>query len=471
MNSTELYKYQSIYLEILNEFFLDVIGKEVSLFGSFDEVHQEILRNLSNLKSGMNAFADLKFRLTPLYAESGLDAYRFAKELNACKLVLGGSSKFYGTQLNATKRALLFSDTVLIPDPILPYLEKDRSDERFFYIGIIQAAFYILQMKELNDEKFDVLPFFVFPSWEKSLEEKDLETQEKMIQLTTDVFTHYVDSGIQSFKDIYEFSVSHEQVFFDQIRKNQLFIAPGRKPGEGIQTSMNFYKSEMLKMRSKEWCGEHLKKPDNILIVNAIFERISPQYHLLENVKELRSSPLLCIDSQAHYYKLVTSMNNSFIADLHTRDNRNEGIVKALTSPRMSFLSNIPYDKMVAIRQSNENIQFRKELRGLVNSLSSAKVEDLDLVSGEVCAHIESLVSKHRKEVEYIKSKYQAVYKHNALIGSASLIVAMIPALAPLAGLGLVATGGTYIKSKLAEMDELNNASNSLMGVVSLAKY
>lgn len=116
------------------------------------------------------------------------------------------------------------------------------------------------------------------------------------------------------------------------------------------------------------------KKTDNILIVNAIFERISPQYHLLENVKELRSSPLLCIDSQAHYYKLVTSMNNSFIADLHTRDNRNEGIVKALTSPRMSFLSNIPYDKMVAIRQSNENIQFRKELRGLVNSLSSAKV-------------------------------------------------------------------------------------------------
>lgn len=470
MNSTELYAYQDTYFEILNIFFIDIVGQEASFFNSFEEVYKEILKNSNKLQNGMNPFSALSSSLLALYTESGINVYKFAQELNACKLVLGGSSRFYGTQLNATKRSLLFSDTVLIPDPILPYLEKDRSEEKFFYIAIVQAAFYILRMKELNDTKFDVLPFIVFPSWEKSLEDKDPETQAKMIQLTTDIFSHYVDSGIRSFNDIHEFSISHEQVFLEKIRTHQLFIAPGRKPGEDIKTSMNSYRAEMLETRSAEWCKDYLEKPDNFLIINAIFERVSPQYHLLENANELRSSPLLCIDSQAHYYKLVTSMNNSFISNWNNQDSQTEGIVKALTNPRMSFLSNIPYDQMISIRQSNENIQFRRELRGLVNSLSSTNVEDVDLVASEVCFHIELLISKHRKELENIKSKYQAAYKHNALIGSASLVVAMTPVLAPLAGLGLVATGGSYIKSKLAERDELNRASRSLMGIISLAK-
>lgn len=469
MNTNELYQYQSTYLEILNEFFVAIVGKEIILFNTFEEVHQEILRNSRNLHNAINAFADLSSRLEPLYARSGTEAYKFAKELDACKLVLGGSSRFYGTQLNATKRALLFSDTVLIPDPILPYLEKNRSEERFFYMSIIEATFYILQMNELNSKDFDILPFFVFPSWEKSLEQRDLDTQEQIKQLITDIFTHYVDSGIKSFDEIYNFSVNHEQIFLEQIAKNKLFVAPGRKPGEDIRTAMEFYKEEMLRMRSKEWCEEHLRKPDKLLIINAISERISPQFHLLENADELKSNPLLCIDSQAHYYKLVTSMKNSFISEYAKFDNQTDGIVKALTGTRMDFLSNIPYEQMINIRQSNENIQFREELRNLVNSLPSIKINDLNLVAGEVCAHIEASISKHRKEVEAIKNKYQTKHKQTAFLGYTSLMTMMYPALAPLfVGLGVV--GGKYINDKLEERNELREASHSMMGIISLAK-
>jgi hypothetical protein len=45
------------------------------------------------------------------------------------KLVLGGSSRFLESQLNAVRQLLLYADTVLIPDPILPWIEVDRSEE------------------------------------------------------------------------------------------------------------------------------------------------------------------------------------------------------------------------------------------------------------------------------------------------------------------------------------------------------
>ncbi|EIV8471574.1 hypothetical protein PP666_001828 [Vibrio vulnificus] len=471
MNTNQLYKYQSDYLDILDEFFTGVVGKCSSSFISFDEVHHELKNNLDKSDHVMYCFSDMETRLRALYSNCGPDAFKFAQELNACKLVLGGSSRFYGTQLNATKRALLFADTVLIPDPILPYLERERDEEKFQYILILKAAFFVLQMKDLNSSAFDMLPFFIFPSWEKSLEEYDQHTQVQAKQLITDVFSHYVDSGIKSAEEIYDFAIKNESTFLEQVEKNQLFVAPGRKAGDSVRIAMGHYKTEMLRMRSKAWCDEYLRMPEIAILINAVCERIFPQYHLLENADELKSNPLLCVDSQAHYYQLVSSMKNSFISDYAKFDTQTTGIVNALNDTRLDFLSNIPYDQMVQIRTSNENVEFRKQLRELVNSLPATKVDDLAHVSGEVCAYVEASISRHRKEIETIKAKYKTKHTQTAVIGSASLAVALYPVLAPfITGLGFTATTGKYVYDKLEEKNELKQASHSLMGVISLAK-
>ncbi|MBB1441412.1 hypothetical protein H5202_22885, partial [Shewanella sp. SG41-4] len=195
MDTKELYKYQTMYLDTLSEFFINVVGQCATTFDSFISVHQAMKASAHKMENGKNHFADLEANLRALYSTYGSGAFQFAQELNACKLVLGGSSRFYETQLNATKRSILFADTVLIPDPVLPYFERDRVEEKYIYINIVKAAFYVLQMKELNSNSFDLLPFFIFPSWEKSLEEHDKHTQEQINQLVIDVFSHYVDSG------------------------------------------------------------------------------------------------------------------------------------------------------------------------------------------------------------------------------------------------------------------------------------
>lgn len=471
MDINQLYKYQSDYLDILNEFFIGVVGKCSSSFNSFDEVHNELKNNLDKSDNVMQCFSDMVQGLCALYSSRGQDAFKFAKELNACKLVLGGGSRFYGTQLNATKRALLFADTVLIPDPILPFLERERVEEKFQYILILKAAFFVLQMKDLNSSAFDMLPFFIFPSWEKSLEDHDQHTQSQANQLVVDVFNHYVDSGIKSADEIYDFAVKNERTFLEQVEKNCLFVAPGRKAGDSVRIAMEYYKTEMLRMRSKEWCDEYLHMPEVAILINAICERIFPQYHLLENADELKSNPLLCVDSQAHYYQLVSSMKNSFISEYAKFDTQTTGILSALNDARLDFLSNIPYEQMIQIRTSNENVEFRKQLRELVNSLPTTKIDDLAYVSSEVCAYVEASISRHRKEIELIKSKYKTKHTQTAVIGTASLAVALYPVLAPfITGLSLTATSSKYVYDKFEERNELKQASHSLMGVISLAK-
>lgn len=85
--------------------------------------------------------------------------------MDACKLNLGGGSQFLGSHLNATRRALLFSDTILIPDPIMPWIERKREEERFNHVIPIQMAFFVLHLSDLLGQEFDIPPCRIEREW------------------------------------------------------------------------------------------------------------------------------------------------------------------------------------------------------------------------------------------------------------------------------------------------------------------
>ncbi len=477
----DLIIYQDRYFEILTEFFLNVTGclpRDFSPLDSFSEAIQKLAitlrENPSKAESGMVAFLILETELKKLYSEEGGKAFGAAKKLDACKLNLGGSSRFLETQLNATRKSLLYSDTVLIPDPIMPWLEKKRDEEKFGYVIPLQMAFFILHLCDLKGDEFDLPPFFVFPSFEKSLEEYDQQTQENSIQLITDVFSHYVDSGIAHLQDILEFAVKYPDQYFEKIERSRLFVSPGSEPGEPLKLELENYKAEMRHWRSEDWCNELFSKGDVSVVTNAIFERIMPNYHLLENADELRSHPFLCINAQAHYYQLIASMKNSSAGEMASFDPATSAILQSLTSKRLDYLANIKDAQLVALRKTDENIEFRRELRDLVNSLPNANLADLGYVAAEVCSHIERAISKHEKQISSLNDKYQAKHKYTALIASGTLAVTMFPVLAPFLGallpLGGAAAMGKYISDKLEEKAEVGQFSHSMMGVISRAK-
>lgn len=484
MNQKEIHDliiYQNRYFEILTEFFVNVTGKSPRNFSSVDNFSESIqsmgkdLAEESNrAEKAMYAFSDMEDKLKKLYEKEAANAFVAAKKLDACKLNLGGSSRFLKTQLNATRKSLLYSDTVLIPDPIMPWLEKRRDEERFKHVIPLQMAFFILHLSDLIGSDFDIPPFFVFPSFEKSLEEHDVQTQQNTIQLITDVFSHYVDSAITSLQSIIEFASKYPDKYLQKIEDSKLFVSPGSEPGESIKSALENYKAEMRHWRSEAWCEELFSHGDISIVTNAIFERISPNYHLLENSDELRSHPFLCVSAQAHYYQLIANMKNTTVSNKASFDPSTTAILHSLSSQRLDFLSNINDSQIIELRKTNENVEFRRELRELVNSLPETKLEDLGYVASEVCSHIERAISKHEKQVASFKDKYAAKHMYTALIAGSTLGVTMLPVLAPFLGallpLGLASAAGKYVSDKLDEKAEGKGFSHSMMGVISLAK-
>lgn len=159
----DLIIYQDRYFEILTEFFLNVTGylpRDFSALNNFSESIQRMAVTLqespSRAEKCMMGFSTLEKELKRLYLEEGSKAFSAAKSLDACKLNLGGSSRFLLTQLNATRKSLLYSDTVLIPDPIMPWLEKNRDEERFSHIIPLQMAFFLLHLSDLKGTEFDI---------------------------------------------------------------------------------------------------------------------------------------------------------------------------------------------------------------------------------------------------------------------------------------------------------------------------
>lgn len=477
----DLIIYQDRYFEILTEFFLgvtDCLPRDFSPLESFSESIKRMASVLGEspkrAEKSMMAFSTLEKNLKKLYSEEGGKAFSAAKKLDACKLNLGGSSRFLQTQLNATRKSLLYSDTVLIPDPVMPWLEKKRDEEQFSHVIPLQMVFFILHLSDIKGDEFDLPPFVVFPSFEKSLEEHDPQTQENSVQLITDVFSHYVDSGIAHPQDIMEFATNHPDKYFQKIEDARLFVSPGSEPGKSVKVELENYKAEMRQWRSEGWCNELFSKGDASVVTNAIFERIMPNYHLLENADELKSHPFLCVNAQAHYYQIIANMKNASAGEVASFDPSTSAILKSLTSKRLDYLANIEDSQLVALRKTDENVEFRRELRDLVNSLPNTKLEDLGYVAAEVCSHIERAISKHEKQVSLFNDKYQAKHKYTALIAGATLGVTMFPVLAPFLGallpIGAATATGKYVSDKLDEKAEIGQFSHSMMGVISRAK-
>jgi hypothetical protein len=200
-------------------------------------------------------FADTELR--QFYAEKGPAMFELASRLGGLKLVLGGSSRFSRGQLGAVAGSLLYSDTVLIPDPVAAWLETDRRSEKFRHVLILQAAHALLHLKPIVDAELPHCPVFVFPSWEKMLEENDPITIAGIYQLVADVLARQVNPAIASFDDAAEFVKKHPDQFLRAVEDHKLLAAPGGAIGEPLSNALANYEKQSETWRTQEWIDEY----------------------------------------------------------------------------------------------------------------------------------------------------------------------------------------------------------------------
>jgi hypothetical protein len=180
------------FFNILDEFFRRATGDSAEDFASLDEFPDAIRKNAEKLgRHGESAWRWGVDALLDYYRRHQFDNFKQAKSYGGMKLVLGGGSRFLPTQLGAVRKMLLYTDTILIPDPVYPWLEVERSEEKFNHVNMLQNVFTLLHLKPLIDAELPYPAIFVFQSWEKRLEKDDEKTLTGIENLIAGFFSHY----------------------------------------------------------------------------------------------------------------------------------------------------------------------------------------------------------------------------------------------------------------------------------------
>jgi len=144
---------------ILEESFLRITGckpTEFATFDTFDEVIRQGAQKLA--KRAPEAFVYAHTALSAFYSTRGTELYDELKKMGGLSFVLGGSSRFLGSQFASVRKMVLYADTILIPDPILPWVEDPRPEERFRDVLFLQSVFALLHLKPLIDTDLPCLP-------------------------------------------------------------------------------------------------------------------------------------------------------------------------------------------------------------------------------------------------------------------------------------------------------------------------
>jgi hypothetical protein len=170
---------QREFFRILHDFFTNATGERPEDFADLDKFGEAIHQKGKQLAPrAARAFGKVAEDLKRFYVgEDRLTTFQQAREAGGMKLVLGGTSRFTSAHLASVGKMALYADTILIPDPVLPWLEVDRSEEKFRLIKLLEAVFFLLRLKPLVDANLPYPAVVIFQSWEKSLETQDEVTK------------------------------------------------------------------------------------------------------------------------------------------------------------------------------------------------------------------------------------------------------------------------------------------------------
>jgi len=458
----------------LDEFFVRATGRSATEFATIESFGQAI--RTSSLdpdlsRRGESAFVWLDNEVRSWVAKEGLKAFSAACQLGGLKLVLGGSSRFLESELNSVSSSVLYSDTVLIPDPVMPWLERPRTEERFQHVLVLQAVHTLLHLKPLIDADLPYPAIVVFPSYEKSLEEHDPQTMEGISQLIADVMSFYLKEPVTSLEEVRDYANLYPEKFFSAIEANRLFVAPGGYIGEPLVEGLKRYREVLKTWRAQEWNAAFDGLPQHLQVLNGICERLTPFYHFLENAQEFCGHPLMCIEQHSHYFSLISKTCSARLEKLGVVQPKTRVLIDTIGSQRLSWLGEIPAETLVTLRQENANKEFYSRLSRAFERFRIAEINEMERAAVEICHEIDIIIADYQKEMRRLREKYDRVHGKTFVFALGAVVAAYIPALAPFLGnIAPFALAYRYGCDKVAELAEKRSLSSSLVGVLAHAR-
>ena len=476
---------QRALFNLFAKLFSGLVGHSYRYLVSEDEIKPLMLQRMeehpSDLENEANAAGD---ELSSFYAKYGAAFFRYAKSLGGVKLVSGGQRAFTASSLNAMRISGLYADTQLVPDPIYPYTTgKLNLNAQPLQLAI--ALFHVLALTPLVAVNTTTPPVLLFPSFEEHLNDSDAHTIRGQEELALLVLKQACEGTVTSIHEVLEYAAKHEGKFVASVLDNHLFVPPGFSPTQHLtrEEALRGYFDGIQGYRKSEDVAQLKKLPTGLLLMNGVFERIAPQYHLLENASELEAQPLLHQETHWHYFEKCA---NATTVELVRKDILSEQAfqtLRAVHDDTLSWLANIPIEALATIIEAGEHRWLRDELAKFTVQLAAAKAGNLDATVREVRHGLESIVQRQTKAMREIEKKYEPK-KWQAMAGAGTAVALigtaiMLPVLAPTLGVvapavamtaAVIAGARSWGQEKVGEAIEKRQARSSMVGILAAAR-
>jgi hypothetical protein len=461
--------YQDELFDAIEEFFRGLTGAAPEEFSGFADLSASTWEKFVTRFN--EAATKMEARLATLYNDQRHQQFDDARALGGVRLVLGGGSRFYGTQREAVARTTLYADTILVPDPVYAWLEVERHDVQSVAWELFKTIHSLLLLRPVVQARSEILPVVLFPSFEKALEQNDATTQEAM----NDLVTAYMNAGLQrgyaSMVEVFEDARKAPDRFIEDVAKGRLFVPRGHDaPPADVREGIRAYREEVLAHRT----GPELELVQGLndaeVLALAIFESVAPQFHLFENSTSFDAQPMMCFANHWHYYRTLSSGVHDELQRSGLVSTRTLALVQALQQERFGWLSGVDMSQLAALRESSEFREFRGVLDACATTLQEVQLSDIDRVGSEMAAAIGSLLDKHDREGRRLIEEYDTKHKKTAVLTGAAVAVTFLPALAGvLTGVGALAVLTRYLFDKIDERKAKAALSRSLIGVLANA--
>ncbi len=257
------------YFQLLENFFIDATGIIPKDF-EFEKYRAGVLKNPNNSASkSEKAFAEYPGRIMNFLSKNHNLLYKASKEIGGIKCVTSGSSNFTQSTFDGIRKFALYADTIFIPDPLLPWLEVQRDEERHTIINFLLNCHQLLLLKPLVDAQLSCPSIIVFPSWEKRLERNDLETMDGISQLTLGFFSHNLNATFEDETEIVNYiQTSGKDIFQKAVTNNGLFWPPEAPGPMSFSDGYNAYNGWLHTWRSEEWLERASILSPELLVFN-----------------------------------------------------------------------------------------------------------------------------------------------------------------------------------------------------------
>jgi len=469
----EISKLMKIYFQLLEEFFIEATGTTSEMFSKDESFGDHVRREAEIIATRFySAYPKYIPKIGQFHGKHSSVLLGSGEYIGGIKCVLGGSSRFPEPAFDGLRKFALYADTIFLPDPVLPWIESEREEEEFRHVHILEQTHNLLRLKPLIDANLPYPAVVVFPSWEKSMEVYDEETQDGIFELLLRFFSFYLNATFEDEREIFAYVAGDgKEEFVRAVNENRLFWPPEANGPESFNQALDSYKEQLKTWKSASWLRQLGKLTPELLVLNGIIERLAPLFHVNDNAQALEANPLFWLPPHFYYFQMFSQIENSNLQKLGYLKKDTLVSLQSLLSPSLAWLGNIPIYDLARFREENINQDFRIELAKYVDELSDVDLDDVDKVVANISLGISSLISKHEIEARKIAEEYEKKNIATLGMGILTLGATLFPGLAPYLGASLsLAPVAKYTVDSIHRKMDRKNLARSLTGILSHAQ-